>query len=88
MKDVMGHYPAVSAPARAAYCLRAEPRHPRSGAGPGAVLVSRGRELVGAHRAFLQRLFAVALEHEVGGTPDIDFGYHAEKSAGLRSRNA
>jgi hypothetical protein len=23
--------------------------------------------------------FAVALEHQIGGAPDIDFGYHAGK---------
>jgi hypothetical protein len=50
-------------------------------------VIAAGRELVSAHGAFVERLIAVALEHQVGGAPDIDLGYHADKSAGLRSRN-
>jgi hypothetical protein len=50
--------------------------------------VAAGRELVSSSGAFVERLIAVALEHQVGGAPDIDLGYHAEKTAGLRSRNA
>jgi hypothetical protein len=30
---------------------------------------------------------AVVLEHQVGGAPDIDLGYHTEKIASLRSIN-
>jgi hypothetical protein len=29
-----------------------------------------------AHGARLERSFGVALEHQVGGAPDIDLGYH------------
>jgi hypothetical protein len=52
-----------------------------------AIVVAGGGEFVGARRAFLERFVAVTLEHEVGGAPDIDLGYHAEKTAGLRSLN-
>ena len=33
----------------------------------------------------LERLLAVALEHQVGGAPDVDLGYHAAKAARPRS---
>jgi len=46
-----------------------------------------GLEFVGPRRAFFKGFLAVALEHQVGGAPDIDLGYHAGKTAGLRSRN-
>ena len=42
--------------------------------GLAAVIVLRG-ELVAARSAFLKGLVAVALEHEVGGAPDVDLGY-------------
>jgi hypothetical protein len=48
------------------------------------VIVLRG-ELVGARRAFLKGLVAVPLEHEVGGAPDVDLGYHREQAARFRS---
>jgi hypothetical protein len=50
-----------------------------------AVVIVGGGELIGARIAFLERLLAVALEHQIGGAPDIDLGYHAEKIAWLRS---
>jgi hypothetical protein len=53
----------------------------------GAVVIAVGSELIGARIAFLERLLAIALEHEVGGTPDIDLGYHVGKTAGLQSSN-
>ena len=43
-------------------------------------MVLLGEKLIGARGAFLERFLAVALEHEVGGAPDIDLGYHAEKN--------
>ena len=48
------------------------------------VIVLRG-ELVGARGAFLSGFVAIPLEHEVGGTPDIDLGYHRKQVARLRS---
>ena len=39
-----------------------------------------------AAKVLVERFVAVALEHQVGGAPDIDLGYHAGKIAGLRSR--
>jgi len=50
------------------------------------VIVLRG-ELVGARGAFLKGFVAVALEHEGGGAPDVDVGYHTGKVAGLGSLN-
>ena len=45
--------------------------------------------LVGARFASLERLLAVSLEHEIGGAPDIDLGFHAAKlhSCGLQEFN-
>ena len=54
--------------------------------GVGAVVIAVGRELVGPRGALLERFFAIALQHQGRGTPDIDFGYHAGKIARLRSR--
>ena len=42
-----------------------------------AVVIAGGRKLVGTRGALFERLLAVAFEHQVGGTPDIDLGYHA-----------
>jgi hypothetical protein len=53
----------------------------------GATVISAGRGLVGAHGALLERLFAVTLEHQIGGAPDVDFRDHATKTARLRSTN-
>ena len=53
--------------------------------GSGTVVIAVGRELV---RSLLERLFAVALEHQIGGTPDIDLGYHVTKGVRLRLRKA
>jgi hypothetical protein len=44
-----------------------------------------GCELVGARDAFLERLIAVALEHELRCPPNVDIGYHAAKAARLPS---
>ena len=46
-------------------------------------MIAVGCELVGATGAFLECLAAIALEHEIGGAPDIDLGYHAGKTATL-----
>jgi hypothetical protein len=51
------------------------------------IVIAVGSELVGARAAFLERFLAIALEHQIGGTPDIDLGYHAGKIAVVRSRN-
>jgi hypothetical protein len=55
--------------------------------GRGTVVIAGGCEVVGALAAFLERFVAVALEHQVGGAPDVDLGYHAENTGGLRSPN-
>ena len=55
--------------------------------GHGAVIIAGGRELVSSSGTLLGRLIAVALEHELRCPPDIDLGYHATNTAGLRSRN-
>ena len=55
--------------------------------GIGPVVIAVRRELVGTGAALLERFVAVALQHQGGGTPDIDLGYHAWKFAGLRSTN-
>ena len=52
--------------------------------GLAVVIVPRG-EIVGARSAFLKGLVAVPLEHEVGGAPDVDLGYHREQAARFRS---
>ena len=49
--------------------------------------IAVGRELIGARDTLFERFVAVALQHQGGGTPDIDLGYHAANTAGLRSRN-
>jgi hypothetical protein len=36
-------------------------------------------ELLGARGALLERLLPVAFQHQVGGAPDIDLGYHGGK---------
>jgi hypothetical protein len=43
-----------------------------------AVVVTVGRKLFGVHGAFVERFLAVAPEHETGGAPDIDLGYHGK----------
>ena len=48
------------------------------------VIVLRG-EFVGACGTFLNGLVAIPLEHEVGGAPDVDLGYHIEQVARFRS---
>src|SRR6516225_3099566 len=49
--------------------------------GHHAVIIPGGRELVGASGAFLERLVAVPLQHELRRSPNIDLGYHAAKVA-------
>jgi len=44
-------------------------------------------EPVDARAAWLERFVTVALQHQGGGTPDVDLGYHAENIARLRSTN-
>ena len=45
------------------------------------VVILAGREFVDAFGALLERLLAVALEHQGGGTPDVDLGYHVRNIA-------
>ena len=47
--------------------------------GHRAVVIAFGRELVGTRGALLERVLTVTLEHQGGGAPDVDLGYHAEK---------
>ena len=53
----------------------------------GAVVIADARELVNVRAAFVERFVAVALHHQIGGSPNIDLKYHAPKIAGLPSRN-
>ena len=55
--------------------------------GVRAGVIAIRRELIGARDALLERLISVALQHQGGGTPDIDLGYHGGKIARLRSTN-
>jgi hypothetical protein len=55
--------------------------------GIGAIVIAGGCELVDAPVALLERFVAVTLQHQGGGTPDIDLGYHGGKIARLRSTN-
>jgi hypothetical protein len=55
--------------------------------GVGTVVIADGRELVNAPAAFIEGFVAVALHHQIGGSPDIDFGCHAAQIAGLPSKN-
>ena len=54
--------------------------------GIGTVVITVSRELVDTRAALLERFVAVAPQHQSGGTPDIDLGYHAKKIAGLPSK--
>jgi hypothetical protein len=45
-----------------------------------AIVIILSGELPGTGGAFLERLVAVALEHQVGRAPDVDIGYHSGKN--------
>ena len=49
--------------------------------GRRTVVIASERELVSSSGAFVERLLAVALEHQLRRPPDIDLGYHAGKVA-------
>ena len=49
-------------------------------------MIAVGRKLVDTRGALLKRLLAIAFEHQVGGSPNIDLRYHATKGARLRSK--
>jgi hypothetical protein len=51
----------------------------------GAVAIILGGELVCARRAFLKRLVAIPLAHQVGGAPDVDLEYHTGNVARFES---
>jgi hypothetical protein len=59
---------------------------PTRAPGHRAFVIAVGRELVGTRGSLLQRVLTVTLEHQSGGAPDVDLGYHAEKSASLNSQ--
>jgi len=42
-------------------------------------------ELVSSSGAFFESLLAIALEHQLRRTPNVDLGYHAVKAARLLS---
>ena len=44
-----------------------------------AIVIAVGGKLVSARAALVECFLAVALEHQIGGAPDIDLGYHAGK---------
>jgi hypothetical protein len=72
--------PSVHRPGRRIVCERNHGT--RDPAQVPAAFSSRQRPASSsAHAAFLKRSLAVALEHQVSGAPDIDLGYHAEKTA-------
>src|SRR5438105_2074838 len=75
---------SVHRPGRRFVCELGD-RIPDPAPGRYAVVIVGGCHLIGARFAFLERLLAIALEHQVGGAPDIDLGYHAAKTAPLRS---
>ena len=41
-----------------------------------AVVIASGRKLLDAPVALLERFVAIPLQHQGGGAPDIDLGYH------------
>jgi hypothetical protein len=47
-----------------------------------AVVIVLRRQFIGARGAFLEGLGSVPLQHQVGGSPDVDLGYHAGKLYG------
>jgi hypothetical protein len=53
--------------------------------GVGALVIAVGRELVDPGAALLERFVAIALQHQGGGTPNIDLRYHAAKIARRRA---
>jgi hypothetical protein len=77
------HFLLVNAPAPVACCWRDVRRRWQY----GSIVIAAGRELLSSSGAFLERLMAVALEHQVGRAPNIDLGYHAVKITRLPSRN-
>jgi hypothetical protein len=48
-------------------------------------MIAVGGELVGTRRTLRKRSVTVALQHQGGGAPDIDLGYHAAKFPRLRA---
>ena len=60
--------------------------HDRHDPAPGRrpVVIAGKRELVSSRGAFLERLLAVALEHELRRPPDVDLGYQPGKLHGRR----
>ena len=52
------------------------------------IIIAGESELISPGGAFLQCLLAVALEHQLRRTPNIDLGYHTGKRARLASTKA
>ena len=46
-------------------------------------MIAGRRELVNTRAAFLERFVAVTLQHQIGGSPDIDLGYHRAENCRL-----
>ena len=46
-------------------------------------MIAVARELVSARGALLKRPFAAALEHQIGGAPDVDLGYSRRRDCRL-----
>jgi hypothetical protein len=47
----------------------------------GSIVIVLGGELVCTRGAFLERLVAIPLKHQVGSAPDVDLRYHAGQLA-------
>ena len=76
--DSFGSVP-VSVAVREVWCRELPDGTGDPAPGHRAVVIAFGRELVGTRGALLERVLTVTLEHQGGGAPDVDLGYHAEK---------
>jgi hypothetical protein len=72
---------------RARRCFVLELGHGIHDPPPGhrPIVIASRHELVGPRRAFVERLLAVALQHEGGGTPDVYLGDHTAQAPYPRS---
>ena len=73
-----GHYTPLRSVQRSGRCGVGELNDRAGDPAPGvsAVVIAGGCELIDAPVALLERFVAIALQHQGGGTPDIDLGYH------------
>ena len=81
--------PLLSSVQRTGRCFVRELAYGVRNAAPhrGAIEIILRRKVIGARGAFFEGLLAVPLQHQVGGAPDVDVGYHTGKIARLRSLN-